>query len=231
VADPTTFADALALVNETGLRARFPRAALERLERGARGQEEETVKPGDPRLARSVYRLIGNRLDALAGAREAAETRGYRTVVISTPMVGEAREAGVRLMDLGAQSRAAAGRPLCLLAAGETTVHVRGTGKGGRNQELALAAAARGLRDAVFVLASVGTDGIDGPTDAAGAIVDSTTLARAAAAGVREPQGFLDENDSYRFFEPLGDLIKTGPTDTNVGDVQVLLVSGGVAPG
>ena len=119
--------------------------------------------------------------------------------------------------------------PVCLLAAGETTVHMRGGGKGGRNQEMALAAvlAAKGARrlGRPFAMASAGTDGIDGPTDAAGALVDDGTLDRALAAGLDDPRDYLEENDTYRFFDPLGDLIRTGPTGTNVGDLVVILIA------
>src|SRR5262249_40291890 len=117
-------------------------------------------------------------------------------------------------------------RPVAVIASGETTVHVKGKGKGGRNQELALAAAIESARlkpRALFAMASLGTDGIDGPTDAAGAIADSTTLDRAAAAGLA-PRTFLDDNNAYAFFSKLGDLIHTGPTGTNVGDLQLFLL-------
>ena len=119
-------------------------------------------------------------------------------------------------------------RPLCVISSGETTVTVTGTGKGGRNQEFAFglaqafAAADPALR--AVAAASIGTDGIDGPTDAAGAIVDASTFARAAAAGMRTPQAYLDNNDTYAFFDGIGDLVRTGPTDTNVGDLQVVLI-------
>jgi hydroxypyruvate reductase len=117
------------------------------------------------------------------------------------------------------------GRPACILSSGETTVHVTGRGKGGRNQEFALASAALLEQAPLAALASVGTDGVDGPTDAAGAIVDSTTLARAARLGAGPPAHYLDDNDAYAFFARLGDLITTGPTGTNVGDLQVILLA------
>ncbi len=219
VPDPTTFADALAALDRFALRGRVPPAVVALLERGANGEVDETIKAGDARLARASFHLIGSRLDALAGARERAAALGYTVVEVPEPLVGEAREAGARL----ARRAAAAGAPrVCLLAAGETTVRVRGRGRGGRNQELALAAAREGLGPREWVLASAGTDGVDGPTDAAGAIVDPTTLARAEAIGL-DARRFLADNDVYRFFEPLGDLIRTGPTGTNVGDVQVVL--------
>lgn len=225
VPDPTTFADALAAIDEAGVGARVPREVRALLERGCRREIDETIKPSDPRLARSVYRLIGTRAGAIDEARRAAESRGYTVLQIDQPVVGEARAAGAWLMATVARWLPDVGRPFCLLSAGETTVRVRGTGKGGRNQELALAAAIAGLPTAVFACASIGTDGTDGPTDAAGAIVDSTTLARAANAGLGHPALYLDNNDSYRFFDPLGDLLRTGPTETNVGDLQVVLVA------
>jgi glycerate 2-kinase len=147
---------------------------------------------------------------------------------LTAPVTGEARAAGHGLIETASRLRPpqAGGRPLCILAAGETTVQVVGGGWGGRNQECALGMVRRlntfGRR---AVGASVGTDGIDGPTDAAGAIVDTTTLSRAMTAGLDTPERYLENNDSYRFFDRLGDLIRTGPTDTNVGDLQVILVA------
>jgi len=228
VADPTTFVDALAIVERYGVRDQIPPGALAVLRRGAAGEIEETIKPGDARLARSEYHVIGSRLDAVAGARRAAEARGYTVTEVPEPLVGEAREAGASLMALAVALAAKTPGPLCVLAAGETTVQVRGEGRGGRNQEMALAAALAAPVDPpftrAFALASAGTDGVDGPTDAAGAVVDPGTLARAARAGLGDPRAYLDRNDSYRFFEPLGDLINTGPTGTNVGDLQVVLI-------
>jgi hydroxypyruvate reductase len=192
------------------------------LERGVRGQVDETPKPGDPRLARAEVRVIGSRPMAMAGAAGEARRRGYHTVIIEEPVVGEAREAAPRL--LRRALALGASRPCCIVAGGETTVTVAGAGVGGRNQECALALVElmAGLdRPAAF--ASAGTDGIDGPTDAAGAIATSTTLARGREAGL-EPAPFLAANDSYQFFAALGDLVKTGPTGTNVGDLQIFLL-------
>lgn len=225
VPDPTTFADALAVIEQAGVGARVPPEVLALLDRGRRGEIEETIKPFDPRLARSIYRLVGTRAEAIDEARRAATSRGYTVLSLEQPIVGEARAAGTRLMATVGRWLPDVRRPFCLVSAGETTVHVRGRGKGGRNQELALAAAVASLPNAIFACASVGTDGTDGPTDAAGAIVDSTTLTRAADAGLGDPARYLDENDTYRFFDPLGDLIRTGPTETNVGDLQVVLVA------
>jgi hydroxypyruvate reductase len=144
---------------------------------------------------------------------------------LTDPVVGSAADAGARLVTTIRPMLAGLRRPACLLSGGETTVTVRGHGRGGRNQELALGAA-QSIRDlGQAILASVGTDGIDGPTDAAGARVDRTTLERAASLGLADPSHWLDRNDSYAYFEALGDLIVTGPTGTNVGDVQVVLVA------
>lgn len=225
VPDPTTFADALAVVDRVERRGGFPPSARRVLERGCRGEIAETLKPGDPRLARARWWLVGSRRDALEAAREAAEARGYSVLTLEDPVVGEARDQGARLMEIAARWLPEVHRPFCLLAAGETTVTVRGSGRGGRNQELALAAAMAGLPGETFVFASIGTDGVDGPTDAAGAVVDSTTIVRASAKGLGDPARFLDANDSYAFFAALGDLVKTGPTATNVGDLQILLAA------
>ncbi len=233
VGDPTTYADALATLDRLDVGARFPREARSVLERGARGELPETPKPGDARLARSVARVIGSRRDALAGARHEAEACGYAVAIDSTPVTGDARLAGPRVVERARSLARDLPRPACVLSGGETTVRVVGGGKGGRNQELALAAAGvltisspSSSSAAAFALASFGTDGIDGPTDAAGAVADSTTIARADQAGLAPPDAYLDNNDSYTFFGALGDLIMSGPTDTNVGDVQVVLIAG-----
>jgi glycerate 2-kinase len=222
VPDASTFDDALSVLDECGGRAAFPAALVSHLERGQRGAVEETPKPGDPRLAGSEVRVIGSRRIAMAGAAAEAERRGFHTITIDEPIVGEARQAARRLF-ASALAFASAG-PCCIVAGGETTVTVSGQGRGGRNQECALALVEpmAGLtRPAAF--ASAGTDGIDGPTDAAGAIADSTSLARGRAAGVN-PAAFLEANNSYEYFATLGDLVITGPTGTNVGDLQVFLL-------
>jgi glycerate 2-kinase len=217
--DPSTFDDALAVLDTRGGRASYPSGVVTLLERGARGEVAETPKRDDPRMARSVARIIGGRMTAVEGAADAARSRGYHVHVIDEPVVGEARDAA---RAFAATTRAAAAtlpRPACVIGAGETTVVVKGNGLGGRNQEFALA-----MLDSGIVCGSIGTDGIDGPTDAAGAIVDSTSAARAAALGLNA-QFFLDNNDSYHFFSALDDLVRTGPTGTNVGDVQVALIA------
>ena len=226
VADATTFEQALDVLDRRGGRRHFPPAVTHWLARGAGGAIEETPKPNDPRLARSAARIIGGRLTAVDGAKQAAESLGYRIYPIEAPVVGEARLAGRALIDAASwASMLRDARPLCIVASGETTVRVTGTGMGGRNQECALSMAlVLDILGPSVVAASVGTDGVDGPTDAAGAIVDTTTLARAVAAGIGTPDGYLDDNNSYVFFNQLGDLIRTGPTGTNVGDLQVILI-------
>ena len=177
--------------------------------------------------------LAGSRRDAMAGASAEAARLGYEVRVIDQPTLGEARDAAKQLVDgyVAATFRSR----VAVISSGETTVRVpaNNTGRGGRNQEFALAAAvefaspvAQTFRSAssTWALASIGTDGIDGPTDAAGAIVDDTTLARAREKGL-DAAAALQAHDSYSFFERLGDLVVTGPTGTNVGDVQVFLTS------
>ncbi len=224
--DPTSFADALDVADARSVSATFPPAARLALARGRQGLIPETPKPGDPRLARSRVHVIGSRLDAMDAAARRAADLGYHVEVLAEPVVGEARAAGEAHVRRAAAAGAARPRPACVVSAGETTVKVKGRGRGGRNQEFALAAAP--LLGELFdraALASVGTDGVDGPTDAAGAIVDTTTLARAGPALAAEWRSHLDRNDAYPFLDRLGDLVRLGPTRANVGDLQVLLIA------
>jgi hydroxypyruvate reductase len=225
VPDRTTYRDALAVLDRAGGRAAYPRGVLRHLERGARGEIDETPKPDDVRLQRSETHVIGAASDALEAAAAAAGRLGYRVVIRDRPAAGEAREtAAAHVAELAALA-AHEPAPLCVLSTGETTVRVTGTGRGGRNQEYALAAALR--LEAIprpVMLTSLGTDGIDGPTDAAGAFADTSTVARARARGL-EPMQYLDANDAWTFFDILGDLVRTGATGTNVGDLQVALVA------
>ena len=225
VADHTTYGDALDVLARFGGHASFPRAVIIALEGGAKGARAETPKPGSARLRQASTSVIGARADALQGARRDAEARGYDVQVQDAPVIGDARRAAVAYAEGLPPGARKNGRPRCVLSGGETTVEVSGHGRGGRNQEFALALAVPlARRGGLAVVASVGTDGIDGPTDAAGALVDSTTASRAAAAGLRSPQAYLDDNDSHTFFQALGDLVVTGPTNTNVGDVQAALL-------
>jgi len=228
VPDASSFRDALDVLERFGGAAGHSPAVVARLRRGASGADggiHETPKRGDARLSRTSTAVIGSRRDAVAGAAAAAAALGYHVLRVDNAVVGEARTAAIAHVRAMLAEAATAVRPACIVSSGETTVHVTGGGKGGRNQEFALAAAALlGEHSGMSVLASVGTDGIDGPTDAAGAIADSTTSARAAAAGL-SPDQFLLDNDSCAFFGALGDLVITGPTGTNVGDLQVILLA------
>jgi glycerate 2-kinase len=225
VADASTYADALAVVRRYGGEDAYPPAAIARLRRGAQGDVAETPKPGDPRLERSRTTVVGSRRDAMGGAAAAADALGYHVVRIDDPLVGEARVAAPSHLRATMARAAGVGRPACIVSSGETTVHVVGRGRGGRNQEFALAAAVELAHvDAAAALASVGTDGIDGPTDAAGAIADRSTLARAAGAGLPADRALAD-NNAYACLDAIGDLVHTGPTGTNVGDLQVILLA------
>ena len=221
VADTSTYGGALLALDEHGGRPRFPPAVVSRLVAGARGDLPET--PKQARGAASKARVIGSRHEAMAGAAHEARTRGYSVHISEAAVFGEARVAAERAMARAAT--AAGASPVCLISSGETTVHVKGGGRGGRNQEFALACVdALSRFPAAAALASVGTDGVDGPTDAAGAVVDSSTLQRAGANSL-SPAHYLEHNDAYAFFAALGDLIQTGPTGTNVGDLQIILLA------
>ena len=225
VADTSTFADAAAVFDCYALWDLVPTSVVERLRAGLAGGIADTPKPGDAVFERTVVAVVGSNLLACEAAARAASSMGFQVLVLTTYVEGEAREVGRVLAGLLREIDASGhplARPCCVIAGGETTVTVRGSGQGGRNQELALSAAfaLRGVPD--VLLASIGTDGSDGPTDAAGAFVDGTTLDRATALGLDAARS-LSENDSYTFFDRLGDLIRTGPTNTNVNDVIFLL--------
>lgn len=230
VPDPTTFGDALAVVDRFDLRERLPAAARRYLEQGATGEVPETPKPGDPAFACAQTAVIGDITGAAAAAVERAQALGYHVDLRDTDAQGEAREVGARFGQTIRETRAAmteALRPTCVVMGGETTVTVRGRGRGGRNQELALGAAGGLAGLPQTLVAAFGTDGTDGPTDAAGAVVDGTTLARAKARGLDQARALAD-NDAYALFEALDDLIVSGPTNTNVNDLWLGLI--GAAP-
>jgi len=223
VADETTWADAAAALERFGGDAHSDRVKSV-IRAGLEGRLAETPKPGHPALARAKARVIGSRLDAMEGARVAAAERGYHAITMSEPVTGEAREVAVEWLRRARDLVAQAPRPACVIASGETTVRVTGTGTGGRNLEFVLALAEPLSALPGMAVSSVGTDGIDGSSGVAGGIVDSTTLNRAAAAGLAAPGHYLAANDSFAFFAPLDDLVRLGRTDTNVGDLQVLLI-------
>jgi glycerate 2-kinase len=224
--DPTTFDDALAILDRFGLRARLPPTARAHLEAGARGEAEDTPKPGDATLAGVTNVVIGNNGLVVEAAVEEARRLGLTPWLMTRRLQGEAREVArvfAGILDEISRGDSPAGRPACLIAGGETTVTVRGPGTGGRCQEFALALVPElaAMRDVVVLAA--GTDGSDGPTDAAGAVADPTTLER-AAGGELDVRRALGENDSHRFFAALGDLVVTGPTGSNLMDVYLGLV-------
>jgi glycerate 2-kinase len=206
VPDGTTYRDALRTLLHYGVEV--PAAVRAHLQRGDAGETPETPKPGDPAFARASYHVVADNRDALAAAAEAAERLGYRTTVVADDLEGEAREVAAEV---------------AFLLGGETTVTVRGRGRGGRSQELALAAALEVEDEPGVVVAAVGTDGRDGPTDAAGGIVDGETVARGRTQGA-DARDALERNDAYTFLHAVGGLIVTGPTGTNVNDLVLVLV-------
>ena len=224
--DTTTFANARAILEKYGLPGKVPPTVIGRIDRGARGEIADTPKPGDPAFRRTQNVIVGSNRLAVEAARDKARELGYRTLVLSTMIEGETKDVA-RMHAAVAREARASGQPVrppaCIISGGETTVTIRGRGLGGRNQEFALAAAMdiAGLEDVVVL--SGGTDGTDGPTDAAGALADGETVAQAAARGLNAAR-MLAENDSYHFFEAIGDLMKTGPTRTNVMDVRLMLI-------
>lgn len=222
VPDPTTFEDALEVLQAREITP--PPAVRAHLQAGDAGEREETPKPGDPAFDRASAYVIAGNGDALAGAAAEAERLGYRARIVADDLEGEARSVGEQLALLAMNTLAERpAAPLALLLGGETTVTVHGRGRGGRNQELALALAIE-LEGVDGVLAaSLGTDGTDGPTDAAGAFADGGTVARGHAAGL-EARDALRRNDAHSFLRAAGDLIVTGPTGTNVNDVVLILV-------
>jgi len=224
--DASTFADARAILRKYAIEEAAPASIRRRIELGIAGEIPETPKAGDAALSRTHNLVVGSNVLAVEAAAKKARDLGLRPLVLSTFVEGETREIARMHAAIARQSRIY-GQPVkvpaCIITGGETTVTIRGDGKGGRNQEFALAAAIdiAGLKD-VLVL-SGGTDGTDGPTDAAGALADGTTCDRAARAGMSVKE-YLARNDSYHFFEKLGDLLITGPTHTNVMDVRLILI-------
>ena len=226
VPDPSTFADAQNILKSYGLLKDDNSPVSKLLSEGAKGLIPETPKPGDTIFKKVTNVVIGNNNIAATASCECLKAQGLNTLLLSDALIGEARDVG-RAFSQFAHKIALFGQPLPkpigIVAGGETTVTVNGKGLGGRNQELSLSAALN-LKDVEdCVVGSIGTDGVDGPTDAAGAIIDSCTLKRALSKGL-DPQVFLKDNDSYAFFSQLGDLIFTGPTGTNVNDISIIVV-------
>jgi glycerate-2-kinase len=223
--DTSTFSDALEVLKKYNLMKVVPESIKSRLENGAEGKISDTPKKDDPIFQRVHNILIANNFMASNKAKEKAEELGYTAVIFSTNIEGEARKVGKKIATIANEiiKEPSVEKPTAVIFGGETTVTVKGQGKGGRNQELALATSMK-IDGISCLVATLGTDGIDGPTEAAGAIVDGNTYRRAKKKGL-EPEKYLSENDSYNFFNILGDLIITGPTGTNVNDLALILVS------
>jgi glycerate 2-kinase len=226
VPDPTTYEDAWEILKKFDLIQKVAPSIQKHLLMGREGKAEETPKPGEPVFEKVHNMIIGSNILALRAAEREASSRGLHTLILSSSIVGETREAA-RFHSAIAKEVLSSGHPLarpaCIISGGETTVTIKGNGLGGRNQEFALAAALEIQGFEKIVLLSGGTDGTDGPTDAAGAVADQTTFKRASAMGLN-PKAYLENNDSYSLFQKLGDLLVTGPTHTNVMDVRIILV-------
>ena len=226
VPDRSTFDDCIDIITKYDLSKKIPSRVMEYLSRGQSGMEEETPKPGDPLFEKTEAVIIGSASLSLDAAAARAESLGYNTLILSSCIEGETRDVAKVHAAIGKEvikSGNPVKRPACVISGGETTVTIRGGGLGGRNTEFVLAAAIElNGADGITVL-SGGTDGTDGPTDAAGAVADGTTYSKALKNGMK-PEEYLRNNDSYHFFENAGGLIKTGPTMTNVMDLRIMLI-------
>jgi len=226
VADSGTFAQCTKIIEKYGVEKYLPTAVLKHIKKGLRGLIPETPKKGNPLFQNVSHTIIASNINALLRAKRMAEQLGYNCLVLSSMIEGETKDVAAvhisiarEILNTGHPVKA----PACILSGGETTVTIKGTGKGGRNQEFTLASAIK-IKDLKhIVVLSAGTDGTDGPTDAAGAIADQTTVKRAINLQI-DPTLFLKENNSYPFFDHLSDLLKTGPTNTNVMDLRIILV-------
>lgn len=222
--DTTTYHDAIAVIDKYGLTGKIPDNVMNILDRGRDGLIPETPSDED-KIFRNIQNIIvGSNRKAIEAARSRAGEIGIDAVVLSSEITGEARDVGRWLAEKAREvKRENRGRPACLISGGETTVTVTGSGLGGRNTEMALSFALEIAGTEGITMLSAGTDGTDGPTDAAGAIVDGQTVAQARNSGLN-PDAFLDNNDSYNFFKAVDSLLITGPTGTNVMDLQIIVV-------
>ncbi len=226
VPDGSTFKDCAAIVEKYGIADQLPTPVTDHLSKGLAGEAKETPKANHPAFQKTTNIVIGSNMEALLAARQEALQRNYRTLILSSTIEGETADVA-HLHGAVAREVLQTGHPIkppaCILSGGETTVTLKGQGKGGRNQEFALCAAGAIAGKAPVVMLSGGTDGNDGPTDAAGAIIDNTTLTRAVAEHLQIEE-YQANNDAYHFFKPLNDLLITGPTNTNVMDVRIILI-------
>lgn len=226
VPDDTSFAGAIAVLESFGIWQQIPSSVQNHLQQGAQGLQIETPKSGDKIFERSGHTLIGSNATSVDAAMVAARRLGYQTQLYSKHLCGEARLVAEQLARHALTVTNGMTQPTAVIAGGETTVTLKGNGKGGRNQEMALAfalAAEKYGLNAAWTFLSAGTDGRDGPTDAAGGIVDNGTLPRIRAAGL-DPAALLDDNDSYPALKAANDLLRSGATGTNVADLQMLLL-------
>lgn len=227
VPDPTYYGDALDVIRKYQLDDKIPHSILDSLEEGASGKLSETLKPGDPRNVRLENRLVGTNIKAAVSARNYAEELGYQSLIVSSHLTGKTGDVaefldGIIQTELKHQQPVA--RPACLLFGGETTVEVKGDGLGGRNQDLALKMVSRLVDCPETLFISLATDGEDGPTDAAGAVVDQNVFNGATELLDMKIKSYIENSDSYHFFKQVGGLIKTGSTGTNVNDLIIILM-------
>jgi glycerate-2-kinase len=223
--DATTFSDAIAVLKRHNLWETIPSSATKILDEGANGSIPESPKSGDPCFHRVSYHILGNNRVACTSARRYLRSKGVKAEILTSSATGEARYLGSFIGSVAreiVQFDEPFRRPCALIVGGETTVAVTGSGRGGRNQECTMACAEKiqGLKG--IAMASIGSDGIDGPTDAAGAIADGMTISRSEQLALKFDE-LLAQNDSYEFFKPLKDLVMTGRTSTNVNDVALMV--------
>jgi len=227
VPDRSTFTDCMEIVNRYDLRNVFPPSVIAYLKGGIEGKHTETPKSGDPVFEKAIALIIGSCALSISAAKHKATDLGYNAIILSSIIEGETREVAKVHTAIAGEIQHS-GNPVhvpgCIISGGETTVTIHGDGLGGRNMEFVLAAAIEIEGIAGITILSGGTDGTDGPTDAAGAIADGTTVQKARDRGI-DAARYLANNDSYHFFEATGDLLITGPTMTNVMDLRIFLVT------
>lgn len=226
VPDSSTFSECLAILAKYSIELKIPLSVVEHIKAGVKGTVPETAKEDQIFFTKTQNVIVGCNFDALLQAKEKADELGYNTLLLSSMIEGITRDVAANHIAIAREIQLhdyPLKKPACILSGGETTVVLKGNGKGGRNQEFVLAAILKSTDIKNITILSAGTDGTDGPTDAAGAYADETTLQRADTLGI-EPMGYLEENNSYHFFDKVKSLYKTGPTNTNVMDLRIILV-------